>query len=105
MQQTVSPSDRVRDALTQLCPESAREMFAPMIEMALMQMPAESVLSLATDLESARDENGEYDIDKLIGVGKQFGLTDEMVAGYRQSFAAQMPSADIAKLYATEPPY
>lgn len=78
----------VHFALMTMCPEAMRAMFAPMIEMAIAQIPAESLSTLARDLQSAMNPDGTPDMPKLIAVGKQFGLTDEMIAGYQASFAA-----------------
>jgi hypothetical protein len=87
----ISPDDaqRVTDALIALCPTGMRDLFVPMVHLAVAQVPADILASLANDLESARDENGEADLPRLIEVGKHFGLTDEMIDGYRQAHAAQ----------------
>jgi len=81
-------AERVYTALMTLAPETMRGIFAPMVEMAISQLPAETLSALATDLQNAVGADGEVDFPKLVAVGKQFGLTDEMIAGYQNSFAA-----------------
>ena len=93
------------EALILLCPESMRDTFRPMVEMAINFVPPDSLSQMVTDLQSARDpESGEIDIERLIVIGKQFGLTDQMIDGYKQSFAAQenQPSLDD---FLASPPY
>lgn len=98
--QNQAPTDdaiRVRHVLMLLCPRGMREMFAPLVHMALAQIPTESLSALALDLESAFNPDDTVNVTRLIEVGKQFGLTDEMVSGYRQSFESFIATK-------TEPP-
>lgn len=88
MSQATDDATRVSEMLMLMCPASMHDMFAPLVNMALAQVPSETLSQLAHDLESARHENGDVDIEKLIVVGKQFGLTDEMIAGYQAAYSS-----------------
>lgn len=77
-----------RDAVMALAPEGMRAQFGVMVELALSAMPAELLSKLIDDLQSAHNEDGTIDVDKLIAVGKGFGLTDEMIDGYKASYGA-----------------
>lgn len=79
---------RARDAVMELAPESMRAQFGVMVELALAQMPADSLTKLISDLETAHNDDGSINPDRLIEVGKAFGVTDEMIAGYRASYQA-----------------
>lgn len=79
---------RARESVMELAPESMRAQFGVMVELALSQMPAESLSMLISDLESAHNADGSINPDRLIAVGKSFGLTDEMIDGYRASYGA-----------------
>lgn len=80
--------ERARELIIELAPESMRETFAPIVEMALASMPEEIVSRLVTDLESAHNDDGSVNVEKLIEVGKSFGLTEEMIMGYQASYGA-----------------
>jgi len=84
-------TQRAAQTLLLLCPEAMRAQFAPLVEIAIAGIPADSLSKLVSDLESTREPNGDINVDKLIVIGKQFGLTDEMIDGYRASYAA-MPA-------------
>ena len=79
---------QARESIMELAPESMRAQFGVMVELALSQMPADSLSQLIADLKSAHNDDGSINPDRLIVVGKSFGLTDEMISGYQASFGA-----------------
>src|SRR5579864_8185723 len=83
-----SAADRAAALIMALAPEQMRESFEPMVIKALASMPLESVERLANDLESTHNDDGSVNVDRLVEVGKSFGLTDEMIAGYQASYGA-----------------
>lgn len=86
--ETRQPTDRARDAILALCPESQRDAFSALIELGLSRLAPDQLNKLATDLESANTPDG-VDVEKLVEVGKAYGLTSEMINEYQRSGNAQ----------------
>lgn len=80
--------ERARELIMNLAPPSMRAQFGVMVELALTQMPAESLSALVEQLESAHNEDGTVDPEKLIAIGKGFGMTDADIAGYAAAYGA-----------------
>lgn len=66
--------------IIQLCPLPFREQMKPMLTMALTMLPDEKLEELEQDMIGIPEEVAEGNLDRLIAVGRKFGVGTDVDA-------------------------
>ena len=69
--------EKLSIVIIQLCPLPFREQMRPMLSMALASLPDDKLSELEQDMTGIPEEVAEGKLDRLIAVGKKFGVDTE----------------------------
>jgi len=83
--------EKLHIVIIQLCPLPFREQMNPMLMMALSMLSEEQLVELEKDMVGIPEEVAEGNLDRLMAVGKKFGVGTDIDA---HALAAQMLPKD-----------
>ena len=70
--------EQLKIVIIQLCPLPFRDQMLPMLTMALSLLEEEQLADLEKDMIGIPEEVAEGNLDRLIAVGKKFGVGTEL---------------------------
>ena len=73
--------EQLKIVIIQLCPLPFRDQMLPMLTMALSLLEEEQLADLEKDMIGIPEEVAEGNLDRLIAVGKKFGVGTEVEPG------------------------
>ena len=79
--QRTEREEKLKIVIIQLCPLPFREQMQPMLTMALSLLADDQLADLEKDMIGIPEEVAEGNLDRLIAVGKKFGVGTEVEPG------------------------